>query len=379
MASKKSKKKERVSFRKNHQSRARRNDLTRQFDQQTLDEDHVVGERVSGKGQLSRKRTIVADDSTAGVDDISDLPLAVDTSECLAGRVLRTQGLLSTVAAEDGTHYDCATRRLLKSLETDQRQVVVTGDRVWFRPTDGNEGLIERIESRHGVLCRASKGKQHVIVANVDQLLIVGSAAEPALKPHLIDRFLISAEQGHLKPLICINKIDLVDAAELQPLIGVFSQMGYTVVPTSATTGTGVDRLRRLLAGKETVVAGQSGVGKSSLLNTLEPELGLRVGHVSEESQKGRHTTTTARLWPMTGGGWLVDTPGIRQFALWDVVPEEVAGYFRDLRPFVNGCRFPNCTHQHEDDCAVKDAVADDLLDARRYESYLHLLHEGTA
>jgi ribosome biogenesis GTPase len=132
-----------------------------------------------------------------------------------------------------------------------------------------------------------------------------------------------------------------------------------------------------MLAGRETVVSGQSGVGKSSLLNAIEPGLELKVGGISEESQKGRHTTTSAKLIRLESGGYVVDTPGLRQFALWDVAPAEVAGFFRDIRPFVNGCRFPSCTHTHEEACAVKDAVADELIDARRYDSYCALLWGG--
>jgi ribosome biogenesis GTPase / thiamine phosphate phosphatase len=209
---------------------------------------------------------------------------------------------------------------------------------------------------------------------NVDQLLIVASAAEPYLKPNLIDRLLISAHKTGVRPIICINKIDLVDSASLQPLVGVYSQMGYRVLLLSASTGLGIDRLRRAMSGRASAVAGQSGVGKSSLLNAVDPQLQLRVRAVSVETQKGRHTTTTARLLPLAIGGYVVDTPGIRQFQLWDVIPEEVAGYFRDLRPYSNHCRYPNCTHTHEDHCAVKDAVADGRLDLRRYESYCHLI-----
>jgi ribosome biogenesis GTPase len=212
-----------------------------------------------------------------------------------------------------------------------------------------------------------------VLVANVDQLVIVSSAAEPYLKPNLIDRFLVSAEQGRLRPCICINKVDLVDPASLQPLVGTYSQMGYRVLLLSAQTGFGVERLRRVLTGRQSVVSGQSGVGKSSLLNAVQPGLGLAVAEVSAESQKGRHTTTTARLLPLASGGYVVDTPGIRQFQLWDIAPEEVAGLYRDLRPFVNRCDFPDCTHTHEAGCAVKHAVADGWLDARRYESYCQL------
>jgi ribosome biogenesis GTPase len=161
------------------------------------------------------------------------------------------------------------------------------------------------------------------------------------------------------------------------PIVGVYGQMGYQVHLVSATTGQGIDRLRQLLAGRESVVAGQSGVGKSSLLNVIEPELGLRVGEVSRENEKGKHTTTVASLIPLKMGGFVVDTPGIRQFQLWDIVSEEVAALYRDIRPYVSHCRFPDCTHTHEANCAVKDAVADNRLDVRRYESYCHLCSGG--
>jgi ribosome biogenesis GTPase len=223
------------------------------------------------------------------------------------------------------------------------------------------------------VVSRTSRGRQHVLVANVDQLIIVTSAAEPRLKPNLIDRLLVTAERGGIRPVLCINKIDLVELSDLMPLVGVYAQLGYDVLLTSAVTGQGVERLREMLTDEESVVTGQSGVGKSSLLNSVEPGLHLRVQTVSDETQKGRHTTTTAELIPLSFGGYVVDTPGVRQFQLCDVIPEEVAGFFRDLRPYVSRCRFPDCTHTHEDDCAVKDAVADGWIDARRYESYVQI------
>ena len=170
-------------------------------------------------------------------------------SACLCGRVLIAHGLASHVQADDGQIYHCATRRLLKTLSMDQRQVVAAGDRVRFRLVAAQEGFIERVEPRQGVLCRTSKGRQQVIVANVDQLLIVASAAEPMLKPNLIDRFLVTAEKARIRPIVCINKVDLVDAADLQPLAGVYGQMGYPVLLVSATTGFGIDRVRRCCAG----------------------------------------------------------------------------------------------------------------------------------
>jgi ribosome biogenesis GTPase / thiamine phosphate phosphatase len=261
----------------------------------------------------------------------------------------------------------------LKDLSTDLRHVVVAGDIVWLRPEATGDSLIEQIEPRSRILSRMSKGRQQILVANVDQLLIVASAAEPNLKPNLIDRFLVEAERMQIEPILCINKVDLVELADLMPIVGVYGQMGYRVLLLSATTGQGIESLRRVAIGKESVVAGQSGVGKSSLLNSIEPELALRVGAVSRENQKGKHTTTVATLIPLEAGGYVVDTPGIRQFQLWDIVPEEVAALYRDIRPYVSLCRFPDCTHTHEASCAVKDAVADNRLDARRYESYCHL------
>lgn len=369
------KRKIRTEFRKNYESRTRQRDLTRASSQEDFDDGVSSHERVTGKGKLTRKRTVIGDlvtDEAAGFS----VHLEIDESACLRGRVLSVFGLTSLVQAENGSVYRCAVRRLLKSLNTDQRYIVAAGDLVWIRPEKGEDGFIERVEPRRGMLCRTSKGRRHVIVTNVDQLLIVASAAEPYLKPNLIDRYLVTAEKFGIRPIICLNKIDLVDPADLQPLAGVYGQMGYEVLLLSARTGIGIGRLRELVKGQESVVSGQSGVGKSSLLNAIEPQLDLRVREVSAENQKGKHTTTTAVLLPLAAGGFLVDTPGIRQFQLWDVIPEEVAGYFRDLRPYVNNCRFPDCTHRHEADCAVKDAVADGRLDARRYESYCQIFEE---
>ena len=306
--------------------------------------------------------------------------LEVDETVCRRGRVLSVFGLSSTVLGDDGTTYQCATRRILKTLSTEERNPVVAGDRVFFRPegeAEPREGFIERVEPRHGTISRAVRGRRQVLVSNVDQVLIVTSVAEPMLKPNLLDRMLVAAEKGRVRPIICINKIDLEEPANLIPLVGVYSRMGYTALLVSAKTGFGIQRLRQFVVGRESVVAGQSGVGKSSLLNAIDAGLHLRVGAVSEENEKGRHTTTTARLLPIGApsgsGGFVVDTPGMRSFELWDVIPEEVAGYYRDLRPYGNLCKFPDCTHTHEDDCAVKDAVTDGLLDERRYESYCAL------
>ncbi|MBU4271014.1 MAG: ribosome small subunit-dependent GTPase A [Planctomycetes bacterium] len=374
------KKKIRTEFRKNRSDRPRTSDWTRRFRQHGFeDEAPLQSERISGKGELARHRTVCGEEIDGGETPGLGIHLDVDETVCRPGRVLSMLGLISMVEDSSGSVYQCATRRLLKTLSTDQRHVVAAGDRVLFRPvkeTDPKGGLIERVEPRYGCLCRTVRGRQHIMVANVDQLAIVTSAAEPRLKPNLIDRLLMAAEKGGVRPLICINKIDLVDPAGLQPLAGVYGRMGYEVLLLSAKTGFGVERFRHALQGRENVVVGQSGVGKSSLLNAIDPKFQLHVQPVSEETEKGKHTTSTARLFSLAGGGFVVDTPGIRRFQPWDVTAEEVAGFFRDLRPYGNLCRFPDCTHTHEEECAVKDAVADGRLDERRYESYCHLLVE---
>ncbi len=374
----KKKRKVRTEFRKNRSQKARDTNWTREFDEHGFKEkDPLLGERVSGKGELTRRRTVKGEEIATGDEPHLGIHLEIDESVCRLGRVLSVHGLNCVVRDEvEGTICSCAVRRLLKTLSTDQRHVVAAGDRVQFRSVasgDLSEGVIERIEPRRGSLCRTSRGRQHILVTNVDQVLIIASAAEPRLKPNLIDRLLIASEKAMVRPIICINKIDLVERAELQPLVGVYSRMGYRVLLVSAETGFGIDRLQRCMTGCESVVTGQSGVGKSSILNAMDAELDLRVAEVSRENQKGRHTTTTARLFPLSFGGYVVDTPGIRQFQLWDVIPAEVASYYRDVRPYVSLCRYPDCTHTHEEDCAVKNAVADGRIDDRRYESYCHL------
>jgi ribosome biogenesis GTPase len=357
--------KQRVEFRKNRSTRRRDGNLTRTLgDDLDATADRATSERISGKGDLTRKRTVVAHDVDANIDG---LPVAAGET-AWRGRVLNVHGLESHVQADDGRIVRCTMRRLLRTIATDQRHPLAAGDWVRVRAV-GDEGTIQSIEPRHQSLSRDSRGRRHVIVANVDQMIIVGSAAQPDLKPGLIDRLIVAAESAGIRPLICLNKVDLVEPSALVPLAGVFARMGYPVVLCSTVTGMGVARLQAELRGRVTAVVGQSGVGKSSLLNALDPGLDLRVAEVSRDNEKGRHTTTTARLLPHRLNGWFVDTPGVRQFQPWQLVPAEVPSAFRDLRPIANLCRFPNCTHDHETSCAVKDAVADGLLDVRRWES----------
>jgi ribosome biogenesis GTPase len=376
------KKKIRVDLRKNRARPPRQRDWTSGFREHGFEEEATKpGERVRARGDLSRRRTIIQEDAPGG-ESAGATPAAmpaVDPATCLQGRVLRVHRQIAVVGTDDGTEYRCTVRQVLKSLTTEERRIVTTGDRVWFLPTGKQEGVIERVEPRHGILTRASRGREHVLVSNVDQVLIVVSLAEPDLKPHLIDRYLASATQGKLAPLICLNKADLVDPADYQPLVGFYCQLDIPVVLTSAVTGAGIEFLREHLKDRQTVLSGQSGVGKSSLLNALQPGLQLQVRSVSEVNQKGRHTTTTAELHRLEFGGWVVDTPGVRQFELWDVIPEEVEGFFPEFHPFVPLCAYPDCTHTHEDRCAVKRGVALRKLSERRYLSYLGMFEGGSA
>lgn len=369
------KRKVRVELRKNRSKPPREQGWTKQFHEHGFqaDDGSKQGERVRAKGDLSRRRTIITEAEGAVAEEgqaSADL-MSVDVSQCKLGRVIKLYSTQHVViAGDDGQMYQCAVRRLLKSLAIDERSVVTTGDRVWFRPSGKKEGFIEKVEPRYGILTRASYGKEQVLVANVDQLVIVASLAQPALKPHLVDRYLICASLSGIRPVICFNKADLTEQGEFEPFVGLYAQLGIPALLTSADTRQGIDQLGELLKDKQTVFAGQSGVGKSSLLNALQPGLQLRVGEVSETNQKGKHTTTTAELHPLEVGGWVVDTPGVRQFDLWEIIPEHLDGCFPEFGPHVARCRFPGCSHTHEEGCGLKKALDHGWISSQRYESY---------
>ncbi|HQX51918.1 MAG TPA: ribosome small subunit-dependent GTPase A [Planctomycetaceae bacterium] len=364
-------KKVRVDLRRNKQVRTRQQNLTNELlgDQEAA-ADTRHSERVSGRGDLSRRRTLVGVTSEG-----SQLLRVVDEEGLRRGRVTSFIGLHIMVRDDaDQQEYACSVRGVLKSMARDSRNVVVTGDRVLFRQEgDARQAVIERVEPRHGLLSRGSQGREHILVANIDQVLIVGTAADPEFKPQLIDRFLVSAERLNIEPIICINKIDLVDPSTLLDHVRTYGKIGYNVILTCAVDGRGIDQLRHLLRNRQTAVSGQSGVGKSSLLNCVDTKLGLETADVGESTRKGTHTTRRARLVPLTFGGWVCDTPGIRQFELWDISLEEVDGYFIEFRPFITYCHFQDCTHIHESGCGVKEAVSQKLISETRYNSYLRL------
>jgi ribosome biogenesis GTPase / thiamine phosphate phosphatase len=377
------KRKVRVAFRKNRQGRTRSNDMTREFRLDERAAEAAPVDRVRPRGELSRHRTIIEEvgsdsEERAGGAHEPGSRRAVDSAQCKPGRIVRVHGLVCVVRDHAGETHSCHVRRLLKSLEIDGRSVITVGDNVWFRPGDraGEPGVIEKVEARRGVITRGYRHRQHIIAANVDQVLIVSAFSEPGIKLGLIDRYLVSAEIGGVRPVVVLNKADLVDLAGYAWVIGMYSLLGYETLVTSAADGRGLPRLRELLSMGVTAVTGQSGVGKSSLLNAIQPGLNLKVREVSEWTAKGKHATTTAELIALEAGGLVVDTPGLRQFELWGTVPGELEGYFIEFRPYIPHCHFPDCSHTHETGCAVKEAVHWGQIQASRYESYRKLYEQ---
>jgi ribosome biogenesis GTPase len=273
----------------------------------------------------------------------------------------------------------CAVRGALSAAETGYTNVVAVGDEVLvsLSPGDGRtirEGVIERIYPRRTVLARPDVIRpdwSQIIVANVDQVLIVSSWEEPALWLELLDRYLIAAATGQMTPLICLNKIDLaLDLEHCLEEMAIYDELGYTVLFTSAETGQGIDELRAHLVGKRTVLTGMSGVGKSSLLQAVQPDLELRVAEVSAYSGEGKHTTSQVSLLKLNGGGYVVDTPGIRELGLITVHRHELVLYFPEIAALVGECRFNDCSHTHEPGCAVIQAVENKEIAWTRYASY---------
>ncbi len=258
---------------------------------------------------------------------------------------------------------------------------IAIGDEVLFVDAGEGEGMITDVMPRANKLVRPAAGKkpvEQVIVANMDQVIAVMAAAPPTPKWNLLDRYLVAAESSGLPALICITKLDVGDVDEIEADLDVYRALGYPVLLTSSATGEGIDGLREALAGKRSVLMGKSGVGKTSLLNALQPGLGAKVGSVSDgEIGKGKHTTTNLEMFPLDIGGSIVDTPGMREFGLLLDEDDDLAFHFPEMRALVGTCRFGvDCAHISEPGCAIRRAVDDGRIDSRRYESFLHLQKE---
>ena len=297
----------------------------------------------------------------------------------LAGTVLRARSGFYTVSTESGT-FECQLRGRLRR-ERQSEDLVVPGDHVTLTPLGDAEGVIEEVAPRRSRFSRRQPGgrgawKEDLMLANLDQLVVVFACADPVPHTRMLDRFLVIAEHNQVETLIVANKVDLCGAPAAEAVFGAYERIGYPVLYASARSGQGVAELRERLGGRISLVAGPSGVGKSTLLNAVHPGLNLATGAVSQTLHKGRHTTTLAELLPVDGpmGGHVADSPGLRQMAVWQIPPEELAWCYPDLRPYLGECRFADCSHGPEPGCAITAAVASGSISPARLDSYRRLV-----
>jgi ribosome biogenesis GTPase len=297
----------------------------------------------------------------------------------LTGTVLRAHGGVYEIETAEGT-IEASLRGRLKREERTGDKVVV-GDVVELGRGSGSGAeawTIEKVHDRRTVLARRAPGKApraKVIVANVDQVLIVFAAARPAPHLRMLDRFLVIAEAAELRPLIVVNKTDLEGEEAARALFAPYERAGYRIIFTAAKQGVGVEAVREAICGQVSALAGPSGVGKSSLLNVVQPGLGLRVAAVSEAVNKGRHTTVTAQLIPLECGGYVADTPGLREVGLWEIDTDQLHFYFPEFAPLIGECRYSSsCTHIHEPGCAIRAAVDAGGIHFGRYDSYRRMM-----
>ncbi|MGQ9825279.1 MAG: ribosome small subunit-dependent GTPase A [Desulfotomaculales bacterium] len=281
-----------------------------------------------------------------------------------SGIVVKAYGGFCYVQAGDGPVLKCLLRGRLRSLGQ-----VLVGDRVTYSLAGTGNGVVEKVQERKNVLRRPP-------VANVDRAIVVFAWRDPRPSPLLLDRILIQVQTADITPVICFNKSDL-GGEETEELIEVYRKAGYQVLATSAKEGTGLTAFREVLRAGVSVLAGPSGVGKSTLLNALEPGLSLKTGEVSARIGRGRHTTRHVELLPLSGGGWVADTPGFTSLQLPPLVREELSYFYPEFQKYMASCQFTGCLHHKEPGCAVKRAVFEEMvIDFRRYENYLKLLAE---
>jgi len=301
----------------------------------------------------------------------------------VTGLVIRNTGSWYVVQADEGTLYDCKVKGNFRLRGIRSTNPVAVGDRVSISPQpDGRSALIDDILDRRNYIIRRASNlskQSHIIAANVDQAVLLVTIAHPETSTTFIDRFLASAEAYRVPVLLIFNKTDLYDSVErrrLDELCSLYSSLGYACRACSALSGEGLDSVREALCGCVSLLSGNSGVGKSTLLNALLPEAEARTAEISSAHDSGMHTTTFSQMFFLPEGGALIDTPGIKGFGTFDMQREEVAHYFREIFATGADCRFGNCTHTHEPGCAVREAVDAGHIAATRYISYLSMLDD---
>jgi ribosome biogenesis GTPase len=299
--------------------------------------------------------------------------------EEIQGLVIRTHGGHYYVQAE-GSLYDCTLRGRLKRDQSGS-DLIAIGDQVLLLPAPDDHGAISRVLPRKSAFSRCPppprRPVEQVMVANPDQVLIVFAACAPPLNPLMLDRFLVACEAAGLPALVAINKIELADSLEIDPIIRLYTEIGYPVYPVSASTGQGLSSLRSQLEGKLTVLVGPSGVGKSSMLNAWWPELAMPTGEISLYHDRGKHTTVVAELLHPEETIYVADTPGLRQLRFWRVIPANLENLFPEFRPWLGECEYAPCSHLQEEDCAVRTAVENGAITASRYDSYRRMYEFG--
>jgi ribosome biogenesis GTPase len=300
----------------------------------------------------------------------------------IEGRVTKSTGSWYTVETEDGRHLKCRARGKLRTRGIRSTNPVAVGDKV---DVEGEEDswVITNIHKRKNYIVRRSVNlskESHIIAANLDLAVIVVTLKDPITLPTFIDRFCVAAEAYHIPVAVVINKVDLLDDVEremAEDFVQVYADIGYSTLLTSAETGEGMEEFLAMLKDRTVLLSGHSGVGKSKMVNAIDPSLDVKVGDISTYHQAGRHTTTFAEMHPLSAGGYIVDTPGIRGFGLVHFEKEELAGYFPEMRKLLPQCRFYNCMHVNEPGCAVKEALETGEVARTRYNSYLNMLEES--
>lgn len=298
------------------------------------------------------------------------------------GLVVRNTGSWYTVKTDDGRMVDSKIKGNFRLKGIRSTNPVAVGDRVEIVENAEGTAFITAIGDRRNYIIRKSPNlskQSHIIAANVDQALLVVTVNRPQTSTTFIDRFLASAEAYRVPVMLVFNKTDILDDDERRyqdMMIALYENIGYECRAVSAATGSGVEELRGMLVGRVTVLSGNSGVGKSTLINSLLPGVNLRTAEISDAHNTGMHTTTFSEMLPLPEGGYIIDTPGIKGFGTFDIEPEELTGYFRDIFHFSKDCRFSNCTHRHEPGCAVLRALEDHYIAESRYQSYLSMLDD---